>query len=173
MDAKSALDELGLFLPQAAVPMDDEQTDIGKCNCTTNDDDLYSQLKTLQSRLEMYDMQEDHIKNESKNLKREAIRAAQEMKRIQSVPLEIGEFMEMINDEYAIVNVRGSPMYVRVLSTLDRELLKPNTSIAAHRYSHAVVSSTFVFLFFLIDLFLWNRWTFCHEMPIRRSRKWK
>lgn len=29
--------------------------------------------------------------------------------------------------------------YVRVLSTIDREDLKPNTSIALHRHSHALV----------------------------------
>ena len=28
---------------------------------------------------------------------------------------------------------------VRILSTLDREELKPNTSVALHRHSHAVV----------------------------------
>ena len=33
----------------------------------------------------------------------------------------------------------GSTYYVRVLSTLDREKLKPNTSIALHRQSHSVV----------------------------------
>merc|ERR1712038_1269611 len=33
----------------------------------------------------------------------------------------------------------GSNYYVRILSTLDRELLKPNTSIALHRHSHLVV----------------------------------
>jgi 26S proteasome regulatory subunit T3 len=30
-------------------------------------------------------------------------------------------------------------MYVRVLSILDREKLKPNCSIAIHRYSNAIV----------------------------------
>jgi 26S proteasome regulatory subunit T3 len=64
----------------------------------------------------------------------------QELKRIQSVPLIIGQFNEMIDTNYGIVNsTAGSTYYVRVLSTLDREQLKPNTSIALHRHSHSVV----------------------------------
>lgn len=64
----------------------------------------------------------------------------QELKRIQSVPLIIGQFNEMIDTNYGIVgSTAGSTYYVRVLSTLDREKLKPNTSIALHRHSHAVV----------------------------------
>jgi len=75
-----------------------------------------------------------------RNLKRELIRAKEELKRIQSVPLIIGQFNEMIDSHYGIVNsTAGSTYYVRVLSTLDREKLKPNTSIALHRHSHAVV----------------------------------
>ena len=46
----------------------------------------------------------------------------------------------MIDTNYGIVNsTAGSTYYVRVLSTLDREKLKPNTSIALHRHSHAIV----------------------------------
>lgn len=64
----------------------------------------------------------------------------QELKRIQSVPLIIGQFNEMVDSHYGVVNsTAGSTYYVRVLSTLDRELLKPNTSIALHRHSHSVV----------------------------------
>ncbi len=46
----------------------------------------------------------------------------------------------MIDTNYAVINsTAGSTYFVRVLSTLDREKLKPNTSIALHRHSHAVV----------------------------------
>merc|ERR1719223_1646993 len=69
-----------------------------------------------------------------KNLKRE------EIKRIQSVPLVIGQFLEMIDEHYGIAgSTAGSNYHVRVLSTLDREQLKPNASVALHRDSHAVV----------------------------------
>mmetsp|Transcript_19960 Transcript_19960/g.20667 ORF Transcript_19960/g.20667 Transcript_19960/m.20667 type:complete len:388 (+) Transcript_19960:81-1244(+) len=104
------------------------------------DEDLYSQLKALQRQVEFLDIQEEYIKDEMRNLKRELIRAKEELKRIQSVPLIIGQFNEMVDTNYGIVSsTAGSTYYVRVLSTLDREKLKPNTSIALHRHSHAVV----------------------------------
>jgi len=75
-----------------------------------------------------------------KNLKREVIRAREEVKRIQSVPLVIGQFLEMVDQHYGIVgSTTGSNYYVRVLSTLDREKLKPNSSVALHRHSHSLV----------------------------------
>jgi 26S proteasome regulatory subunit T3 len=104
------------------------------------DEDLYAKFKALQRQEEFLDIQEEYVKDEMRNLKRELIRAKEELKRIQSVPLVIGQFNEMIDSHYATVNsTSGSTYYVRVLSTLNREKLKPNTSIALHRHSHAVV----------------------------------
>jgi 26S proteasome regulatory subunit T3 len=100
----------------------------------------YDRLKELQSSLEFISIQEEYIKDEQKALKRELIRAKEEVKRIQSVPLVIGQFSEMIDQNYAIVSSTiGQTYYTRVLSTLNREELKPNTSIALHRHSSAVV----------------------------------
>jgi len=57
------------------------------------------------------------------------------------VPLVIGQFHELISPEYGIVSsTAGSNYYVRILSTLDKEKLKPNTSVALHRHSHCVVN---------------------------------
>lgn len=39
---------------------------------------------------------------DSRSLKRELVRAQEEIKRIQSVPLVIGQFMEAIDQKYAI-----------------------------------------------------------------------
>ena len=62
------------------------------------------------------------------------------MKRIQSVPLTIGSFSEMVDEHHGVLgSTSGSNYYVRVLSTIDREKLKPNASVATHRHSHAVV----------------------------------
>lgn len=103
-------------------------------------EDLYAQLKALQRQEEFLDIQEEYIKDEMRNLKRELIRAKEELRRIQSVPLIIGQFNEMIDANYGIVNsTAGSTYFVRILSTLDREKLKPNTSVALHRHSHSVV----------------------------------
>jgi 26S proteasome regulatory subunit T3 len=38
-----------------------------------------------------------------------------------------------------LVYVAGSNYYVRILSTIDRELLKPSASVALHKHSNALV----------------------------------
>merc|ERR1719498_140469 len=103
-------------------------------------EDLYQELKTIERRLEFLTIQEDYIKDEQKNLKRELIRAREEVKRIQSVPLVIGQFIEMIDEHSGIVSsTTGQTYYVRILSTINRELLKTNASVALHRNSNSVV----------------------------------
>ena len=105
-----------------------------------NDDDLYQKLKDLEKELEFLNIQEEYIKEEQKFLKRELMRSKEEVKRIQSVPLVIGQFIEMIDENHGLVSsTSGSSYYVRILSTLDREQLKPNSSVALHRHSHSVV----------------------------------
>ncbi|KAI3427210.1 hypothetical protein D9Q98_007145 [Chlorella vulgaris] len=103
-------------------------------------EDLYTKLKTLQRQLEFLEIQEDYIKEEQKNLKNELLRAQEEVKRIQAVPLVIGQFLEMVDNNTGIVgSTTGSNYYVRILSTLNRELLRPSASVALHRHSNALV----------------------------------
>ncbi len=46
----------------------------------------------------------------------------------------------MVDDKHGLVSsTSGSTYFVRILSTLDREQLKPNTSVAMHKHSHSVV----------------------------------
>lgn len=107
---------------------------------STDEDDLYSRFKSLQRQLEFIDIQEEYVKDEQKNLKRELLRAQEEVKRIQSVPLVIGQFMEMVDQNNGIVgSTTGSNYYVRILSTINREHLKPSASVALHRHSNALV----------------------------------
>ncbi|KAH6564355.1 hypothetical protein BASA50_002162 [Batrachochytrium salamandrivorans] len=102
--------------------------------------DLYLKLKKLQQHIEFLSLQEEYIKDEQKNLKRELIRAREEVKRIQSVPLVIGQFLEPIDQHTGIIgSTTGSNYIVRILSTIDRELLKPSASVALHRHSNALV----------------------------------
>merc|ERR1719486_1613929 len=106
----------------------------------TASSELYSKMKALQKQLEFLDIQEEYIKDEMSNLKRELVRAKEEVKRIQSVPLVIGQFLEIIDHNHGIVgSTTGSNYYVRILSTLDRELLKPSASVALHKHSNALV----------------------------------
>merc|ERR1719503_489056 len=103
------------------------------------EEDLYTKMKELQRQLEFLDIQEEYIKDEMKNLKREMIRAQEEIKRVQSVPLVIGQFSEMVDNQRGIVSsTAGSNYFVRILSILNREQLKPSCSVALHRHSHAV-----------------------------------
>ncbi|OJA14828.1 hypothetical protein AZE42_00781, partial [Rhizopogon vesiculosus] len=104
------------------------------------EEDLYTKYKKLARHLELFDIQESYIKDEQANLKRELIRAQEEVKRIKSVPLVIGQFLEAIDQHTGIVgSTTGSNYVVRILSTLDRELLKPSSSVALHRHSNALV----------------------------------
>ncbi|KAG2451031.1 hypothetical protein HYH02_004300 [Chlamydomonas schloesseri] len=124
---------------------DDMETDaapalVADVSTSEADEDLYTTLKNLQRQLEFLEIQEEYIKEEQKNLKRELLRAQEEVKRIQSVPLVIGQFLEMVDANNGIVgSTTGSNYYVRILSTLNRELLKPSASVALHRHSNALV----------------------------------
>merc|ERR1711907_865170 len=105
-----------------------------------SEQDLYTEMKRLQGQLDFLDTQESYVKDETKNLRRELLRAKEEVTRIQSVPLVIGQFHEMVDQHHGIVaSTTGSTYYVRILSTLNRELLKPNSSVALHRHSNSVV----------------------------------
>lgn len=94
----------------------------------------------MQKTLEFLEVQEEYIKDEQRNLKKEYLHAQEEVKRIQSVPLVIGQFLEAVDQNTGIVgSTTGSNYYVRILSTIDRELLKPSASVALHKHSNALV----------------------------------
>lgn len=118
-----------------------QQQHVGlKHRLNDSDGDLYAKLKSLERQLEFLEIQEEYIKEEQKNLKNELLRAQEEVKRIQAVPIVIGQFLEMVDENAGIVSsTTGSNYYVRILSTLNRELLKPSASVALHRHSNALV----------------------------------
>uniref|UniRef100_A0A8C9GUQ5 26S proteasome regulatory subunit 6B homolog n=1 Tax=Piliocolobus tephrosceles TaxID=591936 RepID=A0A8C9GUQ5_9PRIM len=110
-------------------------------NKHSKEKDYYTKLKILKKQIDILNIQEDYIKEEHKNLKRELIRSKNEIKRIQSVPLIIGQFIDIIDNNYGIVSsTSGSNYYVRILSTLNKEDLKPSVSVALHRHSHSIVN---------------------------------
>lgn len=105
-----------------------------------NETNAYLRMKALAAELELLSIQEGYIKDEQRHLKRELLRAQDEVKRIQCVPLVIGQFLEAIDHNTGIVSsTTGSNYAVRILSTLDRELLKASSSVALHRHSNALV----------------------------------
>ena len=89
-------------------------------------------------------MQEDYIKEEQRNLKRELLRALEEVKRIQAVPLVIGQFMEAVDATSGIIgSTAGSNYYVR-LSSFVRS---PATSAIVVRIADGIaraINDTFV-----------------------------
>merc|ERR1719220_1220479 len=128
----------GPATPAAAAP--DTTTSTANSSTSLSLDDLYTKYKKLQQQLEFLEVQEEYIKDEQRNLKKEYLHAQEEVKRIQSVPLVIGQFLEAVDQNTGIVgSTTGSNYYVRILSTLDRELLKPSASVALHKHSNALV----------------------------------
>ena len=73
----------------------------------TDSDDQYATYKKLQRQLEYIKLQEEYIKDEQRSLKRELVRAQEEIKRIQSVPLVIGQFMEAIDQKWVGLQVKS------------------------------------------------------------------
>jgi len=107
---------------------------------TEREGDLYKQYKKNQSLAEWLKIKEEYIKQEMKNLNQELLRGQMELERIRSVPLVIGQFVEMVDEDTAIVqSTNGNNYYTKVLSTLNREKLKPSASVVLHKYSHALV----------------------------------
>ena len=77
---------------------------------------------------------------EHESLKNILLGTKESVKEIQSVPLIVGQFVQAIDNEHAIIKWENdTEHYVRVSSTLNRELLIPNATIALHKTSHAVV----------------------------------
>lgn len=72
-------------------------------NAVPVDVDLYLKMKELESELEILSIQEEYLKDEQRHLKSEYIRSKEEIKRIQSVYLGTGNFIEMIDENYGIV----------------------------------------------------------------------
>lgn len=104
------------------------------------DTSIFLEYKNLVRQIELLGIQENYIRDEFVNLKKELIRAQEEVKRIKSVPLLIGQFLELIDSNTAIVSsTTGSNHIVKILSTIDNELLKPSATVALHRHSNSIV----------------------------------
>lgn len=62
----------------------------------------FNLFQKLQRMLEFLEVQEEYIKDEQRNLKKEYLHAQEEVKRIQSVPLVIGQFLEAVDQNTGI-----------------------------------------------------------------------
>ncbi|KAF9518573.1 hypothetical protein BS47DRAFT_1289548, partial [Hydnum rufescens UP504] len=92
-------------------------------------------IQEIARHLEILDLQESYIKDEQANLKCELIRVNSQVKRIQSVPLVISQFLRPIDHLTGIVGINNWLELCRcILSTLNHELLKPSSSVALHQH---------------------------------------
>ncbi|KAH7824978.1 putative 26S protease regulatory subunit 6B [Monocercomonoides exilis] len=108
----------------------------GRKECMT----LYEKVKQQESYKTQLLQRIEYNKAEYHNLRREILRAEEELKQMRAPPLMIGQFAEMVDRDHGIVQTSlSSTVYVRVMSTIDRQLLKPNSSVACHRHSDSVV----------------------------------
>jgi 26S proteasome regulatory subunit T3 len=101
---------------------------------------VYEEVKRQENLKAQLLQRIQYHKDEYKQLKLEITRAEEELKRLKAPQLSIAHFVEMVDKDHAIISsTMGSSVFVRVMSTVDRELLKPNASVACHRHSQAVV----------------------------------
>ncbi|EGT59058.1 hypothetical protein CAEBREN_09100 [Caenorhabditis brenneri] len=137
----AALNEIGIDpIPQETPILHNTRPPPLPVICVDVSDDAYVRYSSLEKMLAHLQVQEDYIKLEMRSLERELLHAQEEVKRIQAVPLIIGQFLEAVDHEHAIVgSTTGSNYFVKVLSILDRELMKPGCSVALHKYSNAIV----------------------------------
>uniref|UniRef100_A0A0A9YEX9 26S protease regulatory subunit 6B n=1 Tax=Lygus hesperus TaxID=30085 RepID=A0A0A9YEX9_LYGHE len=66
--------------------------------------------------------------------------AKEEVKRVQTVPLTLGNFIEAVDASRGIVGGQNDSQYfIKILSTLNKEHLKTNVSVGLHKSSSACV----------------------------------
>ena len=107
---------------------------------TVSQDELFKTVKALEREILFLRTQEQYIKNEYAALKKAHEYAKNKINEIKSVPLAIGQFSEMIDEDYAIIsNADEVESLVRVMSTVPREELKPGASVLLHKGSSSVV----------------------------------
>ena len=78
---------------QADVEMKDETEKTKEKEQKPKEDEKYIKFKKLQKELELLEIQENYIKEETNNLKVQYSRGKQEIKTILGTPLMIGQFI--------------------------------------------------------------------------------
>ncbi|KAK8819770.1 hypothetical protein WA556_002757 [Blastocystis sp. ATCC 50177/Nand II] len=102
--------------------------------------DPYRKVKSLEEEINSIDVSTRYLKDDIINLRKELVHAKEDVKRITKGCRNIAQFIEMVDDNYAIIQVGDSAsMYAPVLATLNKDLLKPGCSVCIHPGSSAVV----------------------------------
>ncbi|KAM0674502.1 26S proteasome regulatory subunit 6B [Gurleya vavrai] len=101
---------------------------------------IYFEYKKLYNYHNLLQLRQNHLTEEISYLQKELQRVKAEFDRVKSVPLIMGQFIEAIDSQTAIISTSsGHNQVVKMLSSVDRESLRPNTSVALHKHSSAIV----------------------------------
>ncbi|EFJ12598.1 hypothetical protein SELMODRAFT_123911 [Selaginella moellendorffii] len=103
------------------------------------DGEVYLRLKALEDEIRYRDTRLECMETEMRFARRQILFASEELAMLRSVPLMLGLLMEVIDGDHAIVLWNNTPRYVRIQSTVNRELLKPGSSVALHTHSFALM----------------------------------
>ena len=101
---------------------------------------LIQQLEKLRKKFRATILLKNFFLDEYKNYKKELLKKQHELLYFQSVPLVVGQFVEQVESKKGLVNSsNGNNYLVNIISTIEDEQLKPNSSVALHRISNAIV----------------------------------
>ncbi|KAK8796556.1 hypothetical protein WA538_005763 [Blastocystis sp. DL] len=104
------------------------------------EDDSYRKMKMLEETIDDIDVKCRYLREDITNLRKELIHAKEDVKRITKGCRSVAQFIEMVEDDYAVVQMgESSSVYSAVLSTLNKDLLKSGCSVCVHPRSSAVV----------------------------------
>lgn len=109
-------------------------------------------LQKLQQELEFLEVQEEYIKDEQKNLKKEFLHAQEEVKRIQSIPLVIGQFLEAVDQNTAIVGSTTGTVGAKRQTLIDLLNQKKGFSISINGILHLLEISNNCFCYLSASL---------------------
>lgn len=98
--------------------------------------------------LEFLEVQEEYIKDEQRNLKKEYLHAQEEVKRIQSVPLVIGQFLEAVDQNTGIGMIILATFYLIIYSVF--AIAEPKNHVTNLFQSAAQLALTTMSVFCLL-----------------------
>ena len=102
-------------------------------------------------------MQEEYIKDEQKNLKKEYLHAQEEVKRIQSVPLVIGQFLEAVDQNTGIVgSTTGHCFMIFFLFLIDSILVMNAQITLTHLRLQIIKLKDNMLQFYLLSFFFFQ-----------------
>ncbi|XP_062199868.1 26S proteasome regulatory subunit 6B homolog [Phragmites australis] len=107
-----------------------------------DDADLHEQLHSLERELAQLELREEQVRIEMGELRREVQFDEEMLTLVQgATPLVVGHLDEVVGDDHAVVTIAESSrsLYMRVLSTVDRGLLKLSANVLLSARSCAIV----------------------------------